>query len=400
MSSRALCLVSVVALLPACDASSHHDAGHPLIVTIAGANGAEGAFADGRGVEARFDGPEGLVLDPSGEQLYVADAVNHVIRRLSLATGEVVTIAGAPGASGFADSEADGGARLHLPRNLVLSPDGGGLFFTDTGNSVIRHLDLATSTVTTVFGVARSPGTDDGFGRNARFGKAGLFSPLPWGGGLVIDPNGVMYVADSANQTIRAIDLSTGGVTTVAGRAGVTGTANGPALEATFNKPSGLGLQGRALYITEANSLTIRRLDLDTRQVTTVAGKAPADPGHFCENVSPVLPPECGAIDSANGLEARFRFPFGMTPDGEGGFFVVDSHNNLIRSFDPATTAVGTVAGAQLTVLHDLPHPSEDTSASSPGTFSHPTHAVFVPPRTLYVADRSANCIKRVELAP
>lgn len=387
-----------------CVQPSVPDAGsRTTITTIAGSNGAAGAFADGPAESARFDMPEGLALDPGGETLFIADSVNHVIRRFDLKTGEVTTIAGAPMQSGFADSDADGGARLHLPRNLVFAPDGRSLYFTDTGNSVIRRLELATGRVSTEFGTARSPGTDDGFGLSARFGKEGLFSPLPWGGGMVIDertnPGPVMYVADSANQTIRAIDLVTRQVTTIAGRVGIEGALDGPALSATFNKPSGLMLIGTQLYITEANNLTIRRLDLDAGQVLTVAGKAPANPKHFCENISPVLPPECGSTDSTDGLEARFRFPFGVAPDGRGGFFVVDSHNNLIRRFDPVTSAVSTAAGTQLTVLHDLIHPSVDTGPDEAGTFSHPSHVVFFPPRTLYVADRSANCIRRVELA-
>jgi sugar lactone lactonase YvrE len=397
-------VAATVVVLSSCVQPSEADAGTPTtIVTIAGANGAAGAFADGRAGEARFDLPEGLALDATGENLFIADSVNHVIRRLELATGEVTTIAGEPTQSGFADSDADGGARLHLPRNLVLAPGGRSLYFTDTGNSVIRSLELDGGRVSTVFGTPRSPGANDGRGLNARFGKSGLFGALPWGGGLVIDESDanrpLMYVADSANQLIRVINLVTGDVTTIAGRVGVEGAADGPALEATFNKPSGLALQGNALFITEANNLTIRRLELGTRQVLTVAGKAPENPKHFCENVSPVLPPECGSTDSPNGLEARFRFPFGVTPDDRGGFFVVDSHNNLIRRFDPASTAVTTVAGKQLTVLHDLIHPSEDTGPGQEGTFSHPSNAVFVPPRTLYVADRSANCIRRVELA-
>ncbi len=404
MIARLSRLAVATLVLTNCAQPSVVDAGaRTTLTTIAGSNGAAGAFADGPAAMARFDLPEGLALDPARENLFIADSVNHVIRRLELATGEVTTVAGTATQSGFADSDADGGTRLHLPRNLVFAPGGRSLYFTDTGNSVIRRLDLETRRVSTEFGVARSPGTDDGRGLNARFGKSGLFGALPWGGGLVIDEQNDagprMYVSDSANQTIRSIDLVTGDVVTIAGRAGVEGAADGPALSATFNKPSGLGLSGRNLFITEANNLTIRRLNLDTKQVITVAGKAPANPKHFCENVSPVLPPECGSIDSPDGLEARFRFPFGVEPDDRGGFFVVDSHNNLIRRFDPASSAVTTVAGTQLTVLHDLIHPSEDTGAGQEGTFSHPSHAVFLPPRTLYVSDRSANCIRRVELA-
>lgn len=391
-----LCLVALLALA-GCVQPLTPDAGvQPSITTLAGGNGAPGGFLDGPFASARFAFPEGLALDAKKENLYVADSDNHVIRMLELASSRVTTVAGVGGQQGFADSSADGGARLRVPRNLVLAPNGKSLFFTDTGNLVIRRLDLETNVVTTEFGTPGAPGTDDGLA--AKFGRMGFFALQPWGGGMVIDTNGVMYVADSANQTIRSIDLTTREVRTVAGRAGVEGSADGPATMATFNKPSGLGLAGGALYITEANNLTVRKLDLTTLTVSTVAGKAPANTKHFCEDISPVIPPECGSTDAPNGLDARFRFPFGMEPDGRGGFFIVDSHNNLIRRFDVATSAVTSVAGAQLTVIDDLPRPSLDTAPGQPGTFSHPSHAVFVPPKTLYVADRSANCIRRVEL--
>jgi len=299
-----------------------------------------------------------------------------------------------------APASAGGGPRC-LPRSLVLAPEGRTLSYTDTTHSVIRRLDLVTRRATTEYGSVRSPGADDGFGLSARFGRKGFLNAQPWGGGLVIDaqaPGPLMYVADSANQTIRRVNLTTHEVTTIAGVVGVEGALDGPARMATFNKPSGLALQGGALYVTEANNLTVRKLDLTSLTVTTVAGKAPANTNHYCENIAEVIPPECEATDAPRGVDARFRFPFGVASDDQGDFFVVDSHNNLIRHFDVETTAVTTAAGVQETVLDDLERPSVDSTATRPGTFSHPTHALFVPPATLYVSDRSANCIRRVEL--
>ncbi len=377
------------------------DAGPPglqRIATIAGKNG-ESGFADGdASTVARLAYPEGLLLDPAHTHLYIADVNNHAIRRLELATSKLTTVAGVGTFRGSNDTAPGAPARLHTPRNLVFDPSGTGIYFTDTGNYVIRRLDLASGSVTTLFGKPGAPGTTDGIGAAARFGASGTFSP--WGGGLAIDTTANrMYVADSANQTIRAIDLATAEVKTIAGQVGVPGSADGIGLAASFNKPSGLALDGRGgLYVTEANNIDIRRIDLATMLVSTVAGKAPANPRHFCENISPVLPPECGANDAPVGRDARFRFPFGVAPDGKGSFYVVDSHNDLVRHFDTASTAVTTVAGVQRETLDDFPRPSEETTASQPGTFSHPSHAAFLPPNVLFVADRSASCIRRVEL--
>jgi hypothetical protein len=392
--------------LLSCTPSGALDAGQSLtIATIAGQNTAQGAFANGAALtQARFDGPEGLALDSTQKNLYIADSVNNAIRKLNFETQLVTTIAGFTAEAGFADSSADGGARLKAPRNLVLDENQTGLYFTDTGNHVIRHVGFDTNVVTTLFGSPGIPGFSDGVGANARFGRAGFLNTVqPWGGGMVIDSNDAssptMYVADSANQTIRSIDLKSKMVKTVAGQAGIAGYADGIGTAAVFNKPSGVVIINRTLYVTEANSLTIRAIDLTTFAVTTVAGKAPKNPNHFCEDVSPVLPPECGSTDSAKGTEARFRFPFGVAARGNEGFFVVDSHNNLIRFFDARTTEVKTVAGVQQTVLDDISRPSIESTDTTPGTLSHPSHVVFAGGRTLYVADRSANCVRKIELA-
>jgi hypothetical protein len=206
-------------------------------------------------------------------------------------------------------------------------------------------------------------------------------------------------VVDSANETLRTIDLPTLAVATLAGKLGVDGYADGIGPEAVFDKPMNLVPDGAGhLYVTEANNIDIREVDLATRAVTTVAGKAPPSPSEYCEILAQMLAAECGSDDAPNGLDARFRFPFGTTPDGNGGFFFADSHNDLIRRFDMTTTAVTTVAGVQMTILDDTPHASEDSSPSHAGTFWHPTHVAFRAPNLLYVSDRSANAIRLVEL--
>ncbi len=381
--------------LAACTESSPSDEPHvgPRISTVAGANTDQPGLVDGPAADARFAYPEGLALDAAANILYIADGGSHTVRKLDLASGLVTTIAG----MGYPGS---GPGFLEYPRNLALTPDGTGLYITDTGNHVIRHLDLATNELTTAFGTLGTPGFADGVGTQAIFG-GGAFRP--WSGGMVIDPSPatgpVMYVADSGNEVIRAIDLTTATVTTIAGTVGVRGAVDGAGAGATFNKPAGLAIGAPGvLLIAEANNLVLRALDLATHEVTTVAGRAPSNPDHYCENISPVLPPECGDTDAPRGVDARFRFPFGIVADDTGGTFVVDSHSNAIRHYDGATTAVSTVAGVPSEVLDDLPRASKDSSPLAAGTFSHPSHVAFLPPNQLFVSDRSANCIRLIEL--
>lgn len=381
------------ALLAACGVPSAGPS-WPSIVTIAGKNAETYGYRDGVGVDALFAGPEGLAYDAKRNALYVADPANHVLRRIDLASMEVTTLAGIGEKAGATDGTA---ALLNWPRAVVLHPKEDALYFTDTGNRTIRRLDLSTLEVTTPFGTAGKSGTADGVGPDARFGTSSPF--MFWSGGLALDDEAdQLYVADSANQTLRVMDLRTRAVTTLIGKARVAGYRDGTADEATLNKPTGLALDGRGgLYVGDANSLTVRRVDLAARTITTVGGKAPVDTNTFCEVISPTLPPECAWVDGA-ATESRYRFPFDLLPRGERGLFVVDAHNNVIRELDFATNTVSTVAGVQRTILDDFPHASTESTASEPGTFWHPTHAAFRPPNTLYVADRAANCIRQVEL--
>jgi DNA-binding beta-propeller fold protein YncE len=396
-----------VSLLSGCseDATTPSSDAHPSIVTIAGDNSEIAGFADGDATkDARFNWPEGLVLDASGETLFIADSINHAIRKLDIRTNQVTTLAGVGAEPGATDSLDDKGnrtkARFNTPRNLVMSADARSLYVTDTGNFAIRRIDLNTGDVVTILGQLGEPGTADGIGSSARFGNESPF--LPWSGGMAIDAsdprNEIMYIADSANQTIRAANLATLEVTTIAGQVGQIGFADGKGSTALFNKPAGVVIANGRLIVTEANNLTVRAIDLKTYEVTTVAGKAPKNPNHFCENISLELPPECDWIDAAKGTDARFRFPFGATSDGDNGMFFADSHNNVIRHLDVQNTSVTTVAGVQREVLDDIPHPSTESSKTEPGTFWHPTHVAFHPPNILYVSDRSANCVRRVEL--
>src|SRR5581483_6692510 len=112
-----------------------------------GKNGVFG-FHDGDPDTAEMFWPEGLVLDPSRQHLYIADTANHAIHRYDFATQHLSTVAGIGGMMGFSDTSYDDAGQLvpaflNTPREMTLDPGGGSLWFTDTGNDVIRRLDFA-----------------------------------------------------------------------------------------------------------------------------------------------------------------------------------------------------------------------------------------------------------------
>ena len=214
------------------------------VTTLAGQAGTIG-HADGNGTAATFSGPSGLAVENAGT-LYVADSLNHTVRRIT-AAGAVSTIAGLAGFSGTVDGVGSA-ARFYGPQGLAL--DGAGnLEVADTGNSTIRKIAIATGVVTTVAGLAGNTGSIDGPASQARF---------HYPSSIASDAAGNLYVADTDNHTIREITPA-GAVGTIAGIAGSSGTADGAGGDARFYFPTGIAVDNTGnVYVADTNNHTIR----------------------------------------------------------------------------------------------------------------------------------------------
>src|SRR5204863_416032 len=162
-----------------------------------------------------------LVVDSAGN-IYVADGSNYTIRKIT--PGRVVTtLAGLAGSVGSSDGTGTV-ARFHYPEAIALDSSGN-LYVADTYNQTIRK--ISSGVVTTVAGFPGSTGAVDGTGSVARFNGTG---------GVAVAPSGNLYVADIYNHTVRKI--ATGGiVTTFAGLAGSSGSADGAGSAARFDNP-------------------------------------------------------------------------------------------------------------------------------------------------------------------
>jgi len=333
--------------------------GNPLtlttaVTTFAGSN----YFADGTGAAARFDTPFGLTSD--GTNLYVADTQNNTIRKIVIATGAVTTLAGTTGAwVGFADG-IGAAASFNHPKGITI--EGTNLYVADTDSNTIRKIVIATGAVTTLAG-ALQYGSADGIGTAARF-------KVPEG----ITSDGTnLYVADTQNNTIRKIVIATGEVTTLAGTAGQTGSADGIGAAARFSSPSGITVNGTNLYIADSDNKTIRKLDISTGEVTTVAG----------------TPVHGGSTDGI-GTAALFITPNGVTTDGTT-LYIADSRTGTIRKLDIATGEVTTIAGT----------PGQAGSTDGTGAtarFNYP-EGLALAGNSLYVADSTNNTIRQIATA-
>lgn len=246
------------------------------------------AYLDGIGGAARFSGVTAIVVSPDGKTLYLADKNNQRIRKVTVATGEASYLTGAgitnlidpnnPAAfidQNVSNGYAEGGpcaetftwsvagcAYFNRPTGLALTGDGKTLYVADSGNNKIRKVNTATGKTTFVAGSTK--GFKNGKGSSAKFN--GPFS-------LVLSKDEkTLYISDKYNAAIRALTLKTKQVTTVAGT-GKGGYREGAFKSARFNLPEYITLgPDNNLYVGEAGTNRLRKLDLKKKIVLLVAG--------------------------------------------------------------------------------------------------------------------------------
>jgi sugar lactone lactonase YvrE len=284
------------------------------VTTSAGSSGF--GTTDGQGSAARFFNPRGLSADNSGN-IYVADFNGCTIRRIA-PDGAVKTLAGLGMVVGSADG-SNSVARFFNPRDVVVDKNTGILYVTDNHNNTIRKISPAGTNwvVTTIAGQAGIAGSTDGTGINATFNQPS---------GIDMDSAGNLYVADFGSHIIR--ELSPSGtnwtVSTIAGRAGNFGNADGIGSNASFNFCSGIAVDGSGnVYVGDGTASGgpfghgfIRKMTLIGTNwfVGTVAGST-------------------SGSNSSDGIGAAAGFdnPADIRLDLSGHLFIGDRDNSTVR---------------------------------------------------------------------
>jgi alpha-tubulin suppressor-like RCC1 family protein len=271
-----------------------------FVYTFAG-SGTAGAADNIIGTNASFRGPSGLAFDNAGN-LYVADAGNHKIRKIS-AAGAVTTLAGT-GTAGSADHATGSLAGFNRPTGLTVD-DAGNVWVADAGNSKIRKITPAGAVST--FAGTSLPGSTD----NVTGLAAGFRNPA----GVAIDEAGNVFVGDRNNHKIRKITPDGSMVITFAGT-GIAGSKDTTAaLSASFNLPTGLAFDNTGnLWVADEGNHKIRKITA-AGVVTTLAGTG--------------FP---GSKDTAAGSFASFQFPAGVAMNDSGKLYVADANNHKIRT--------------------------------------------------------------------
>ena len=290
------------------------------VTTLAGLAGSNGS-TDGTGSAARFSQPEGIAVDGAGN-VYVADYGYSTIRKIT-ADGTVSTFAGLAGSGGSADGLGSA-ARFQNPRGAALD-SAGNLYVADSMNNTIRKITPAGLVSTFAGAAGNEAGSADGTGSAARFNQPK---------GLAVDSAGNVYVADNGNNTIRQITPG-GVVTTLAGSAGSSGTADGTGSVARFNGPWGLAVDTAGnVFVADNVNATIRKIS-PGRVVTTIAG---------------------ASRGSADGLDtaARFYGPSGVAVDSTGTLYVSELNGSTIRRMVLTGNASPTSSLTGLSVRADI----------------------------------------------
>jgi sugar lactone lactonase YvrE len=338
------------------------------VSTVAGSTAGTSAFGstDGANSAARFYQPNGVATD--GTNLYITDYKNHTIRQIVIATGEVTTLAGKAGIYGNSDTASGVAATFNFPNSITT--DGANLYVTDASYTV-RKIVISTKEVSTLAGLASNTGSSDGTGGvngTARFNQLN---------GITTDGH-YLYVTDS-NNTIRWIDIKSGEVKTLAGYAGYAGETDGSQKMARFNLPARITCDGPNLYVCDFNNRTIRKIEIATGAVTTIAG------------ITGPLGTDEGTANGT-GAAAHFYQPNGITTDGIN-LYITDSYQNTIRKIVLSTGVVTTISGKARSAIS-----GEGGSVDSPGEprFYTPI-GITTDGTSLFVADSYNNTIRKIQ---
>ncbi len=314
------------------------------LTVLAGTSGLAG-HVDGIGTTAQLSYPK-VVIKIANDLYFVDTGSAPPVRKLELATNTVVSLL--PGAAASKDGIGTQ-ARFSEPRHMTT--DGLNLYVAEYRDHTIRMINIATAAVTTLAGLSGNPGTTDDTGSAARFNAptgittdgvnlyvteqqrlrkiviaTGAVSTIP----IPISPSMLLagittdgtylYVADYGNYVILKIVITTNQMSVFAGVTGVSGDVDGPGNLARFRRPLALTTDGSFLYVSDVVIGSIRRIDLNSSVVSTIA-----------RNSQPL---------TIN----YFGVEYGLTTDGTY-LYTADSSLHTIRKINLSTGAVSGVAG-------------------------------------------------------
>ncbi|MFI4875007.1 MAG: hypothetical protein ACIALR_06710 [Blastopirellula sp. JB062] len=283
-------------------------------MSVVAGTGESGVSGDGGlATEAQLIEPYELRFDAAGN-LYIVDMKGQNVRRVSSRTKRIETLVGT-GQAGFSgDGGAATAAQLHRPHSIAVDPAGENLYIADIQNHRIRHVNLKTGVINTLAG--------NGEKRLPSEGLLDATKPILGPRALYLEGD-TLWIALREGNSVWRLDLPSQQLTHVAGdgKKGYAGDG-GPAKKARFNGPKGIALgANQDLFVVDTENQTIRRIDLTSGNVSTIAGSGPQARG--------------GAGDGGPAVKAELDRPHGVCVDAEGTVYIGDTNNHRVRIVAP-----------------------------------------------------------------
>jgi sugar lactone lactonase YvrE len=311
----------------------------------------------GLAVNATLMNPQGVAVDTAGN-VYIADSVAQVIRKVDALTGIIITVA----------------TGLNAPTGIAV--DGAGnLYIADSQNNRVRRVDAVSSVITTVAGTGT---VSSSLGDGSPATQASLNNPAD----VAVDPVGNLYIADQYHGRIRRVDAVSGIITTVAGGGvpgrGADGIGNGgPATNAILKNPSSVALDSwGSLYIADSANNLVRKVSNGT--ISVVAGDG--NPGYS------------GDGEIATG--ASLNNPTSIRLDAAGNLYIADSNNGLIRQVNGA--------GIIFTLAGQVGQFGFNANNVPPGKaqLNNPGGVGIDPSGSIYIADQGNSMVRKIVPGP
>jgi sugar lactone lactonase YvrE len=313
-----------------------------IITTVAGS---VMGYSDGQASTAKFNQPRGIAVveEASGTCIYTADLRNNRVRKID-GTGLVTTVAGVPATPALImpfGVALDAQGNLYIgeagrnqvtkvsptkvvttfamglsPRDIAVESASGNIYFVENGNNRVRVVK-PDGTNTVVAG----NGTAGFLGDGGPADQAELFGPFF----IALDASGNVYIGDRGNSRVRKVDRVMNHITTVAGGFAPTPLDPGRAMDTYITNPAGLVFDALGnLYVAENFGNRVRKVDVGTGAITTVAGSPTGQPG------------DSGAL---------LNSPYGIALDGSGTLYIADLGNHKVRKVSASGGIISTVAG-------------------------------------------------------
>lgn len=296
--------------------------------------------------------------------------------------GTILTVAGRGPVQELGDGGPATEAALWLVRGMEIDSQGT-LYLTDVDNARVRRVDPVTGIITTLAGTGEDGYSGDGRPAN----EAQLHAPQ----GVALDEAGsTLYIADTSNNRVRAVDLATGTIRTVVGTGlGISSGDGGPAALASTWWPVALEVHESRLYVVEFLGNRVRRVDPDGTITTLVGTGQPGFRG-----------------DGGPATQAALNYPFDLAIDAAGAMYIADANNGRIRRVDPGGI-ITTVAGIGSIPGNRMPWAASEVTppGAALGDGGPATRAILSRPRgvaidaagNLYIADTDSHRIRRVD---